>query len=257
MNAHTDWFALWVGIGAALGMLQVVRQAPAARQLDWALAGLGVLASGLLGARALYVFLHPQFYSADPWSALRLWEGGLSWPGGLLGALLAALLARFVLEAPLAVTADRLAPLLIPVAAMCWLGCAAQGCAYGKLLAQDNHWSMPVIDIYGQLSYRWPLQYAAAISLVLAILWVEGLTRDARQPGIYAAVTSFTLALHTLVFSYWRADPLPLVNGLRLDYAAAIGLMALSVLGLLGISLLRLTGSLRETRDGAHTSSAE
>lgn len=229
--------------------MQVVRSAPPARQLTWAWSGLATLAAALIGARALYVFLHPQLFSAAPLDALRIWTGGLSWPGGLGGALIAGLLVKLALDEPLAVVADRLAPLLIPIAAMVWLGCAANGCAYGNLLPEENHWSMPVIDVYGQLSYRWPLQYVAAGSLVLAVAWVDGLTNDARQPGVHAALNALTLALHTLLFSYWRADPIPHLNGLRLDYAAAVGLGVLSILGLIGISLVRLGASLHETRD--------
>ena len=245
-----DFFGLSVGIGASLGLLLVVRDAPPNRQLTWALAGLAVLASALVGARLLYIGLHPVYYAGLPLTQTLRSLDGLSWPGGLAAALLAGGLTALILHAPLAVTADRLAPLFISVSAMSWLGCALTGCAYGNELGEIYPWALPVVDMYGELTYRWPLQYVAAASLLLAVAWVEGVTQGARQPGVRGCLNGLVLSLHSLLFSFWRADPVPLYNGLRLDYAAGIGLGVLSILGLLGIALLRLGSSLKETRSG-------
>lgn len=241
-------FGLSVGIGASLGVLLVVRAAPPARQLAWALCGLATLAAALVGARLLYVGLHPAFYAGEPLLKTLFSPDGLSWPGGLAAALLIGGLAAPILRAPLAVTADRLAPLFILLSAMTWLGCALTGCAYGNELGEIYPWALPVVDMFGELTYRWPLQYIAAGSLLLAVAWVEGVTQGARQAGVRACLNGLVLGLHSLLFSYWRADPTPQINGLRLDYAAAIGLCALSVLGMLGIALLRLGPSLKEAR---------
>ena len=46
----------------------------------------------IIGARLIYVFVYnPQYYFANPFDILALWNGGLSFHGGLLGAIIATL----------------------------------------------------------------------------------------------------------------------------------------------------------------------
>ncbi|MFN3953455.1 MAG: prolipoprotein diacylglyceryl transferase [Pararhodobacter sp.] len=72
---------------------------------------LGVIIGGRLG---FVLFYQPGFYLANPGAILRVWEGGMSFHGGLLGAAAAGLLfARRNGVAPSAVS-DAMA-LVIPV----------------------------------------------------------------------------------------------------------------------------------------------
>lgn len=48
------------------------------------------LVAGVLGSRLVYVLVYqPSYYWNDPLAAIRVWDGGLSWFGGVLGAALA------------------------------------------------------------------------------------------------------------------------------------------------------------------------
>ena len=64
---------------------------PTAKDLDdflfWAMAG--VLIGGRLG---IVLFYKPSDYFSDPISILRIWEGGMSFHGGLLGVIAALIL---------------------------------------------------------------------------------------------------------------------------------------------------------------------
>jgi phosphatidylglycerol:prolipoprotein diacylglycerol transferase len=64
---------------------------PAPEDLDdflfWAMAG--VLLGGRLG---IVIFYKPSEYLADPISILRIWEGGMSFHGGMLGVITALIL---------------------------------------------------------------------------------------------------------------------------------------------------------------------
>lgn len=47
---------------------------------------------GLIGARLYYVIFQWPVFADDPWSILRVWEGGLAIYGGIIGGLLGVLL---------------------------------------------------------------------------------------------------------------------------------------------------------------------
>lgn len=96
------WFALrWYSLayiaGLILGWWYLIRlarrrDAPLSRQhaddfFFWA--AVGIIGGGRLG----YVFFYkPLDYLADPVAILRLWDGGMSFHGGLAGVILAVLL---------------------------------------------------------------------------------------------------------------------------------------------------------------------
>src|SRR6266496_4375226 len=48
-----------------------------------------ILVSGIVGARLLYLLLQWSYFRDNPSHIWRLWEGGLSFHGGLVGALIA------------------------------------------------------------------------------------------------------------------------------------------------------------------------
>lgn len=240
-------FSLLIGIGGSLGLLLVARRAPDRQAFRWTAAGLAVLAAGLLGARLNYALLHPDLFRAAPLDALRFWLGGLSWPGGLLFALLALLTSAAVLRQPLGVTADALFPVFPMVAIMAWLGCGQAGCAYGTEILPESYWALRLPDEQGQLAYRWPLQLTAAASLLLLTWRVErGSGGTFRLPGGQACSVGAALGLHTFVFSLLRADLPPVWHAVRLDLAASGGLILLCMAGLIWLSISQLRVSAAE-----------
>jgi phosphatidylglycerol:prolipoprotein diacylglycerol transferase len=109
------WYALAYIAGIVLGWLLARRlaalapQAATRDQLDdlvtWVTLGI------ILGGRFGYVlFYRPGYYVTAPWEALYVWQGGMSFHGGMLGVALAVLwYARRQRLDPL-VLADRVAP---------------------------------------------------------------------------------------------------------------------------------------------------
>lgn len=51
-----------------------------------------ILVGGIIGARIGYVITHLLSYSNNPISVFYIWQGGLAFHGGLIGAIMAALL---------------------------------------------------------------------------------------------------------------------------------------------------------------------
>jgi len=84
------------GIGTAVGFLAgayLMRPAAAARGVDethlWRLLTRAIVGA-LIGARLAYVLNHLGDYTDRPLEALRVWEGGASLLGGIVGAIVAA-----------------------------------------------------------------------------------------------------------------------------------------------------------------------
>jgi phosphatidylglycerol:prolipoprotein diacylglycerol transferase len=174
--------ALWAGGRAPLTAQQ------AEDVMTWVV--LGVILGGRLGYVAFY---QPGYYLQHPAEILAVWQGGMSFHGGLLGVIVAVAIYGLRVGAPLASLADlgalatpaglflgRLAnfvnaelwgePSTLPWAVV-FPGAAAQACAN-----------------VGELCARHPSQlYEAALEgLVLgAVLWWLALGRGAlRRPGL-------------------------------------------------------------------------
>ncbi len=49
--------------------------------------GLVILLSSVIGSRFLYVITHLGDFRGDPWGVLKVWEGGLTFYGGLVTAV--------------------------------------------------------------------------------------------------------------------------------------------------------------------------
>jgi phosphatidylglycerol:prolipoprotein diacylglycerol transferase len=142
-------YGLAIAIGFAVGVVLAARQArregldPAAMLdlLFW------ILVSGVLGSRVAFVLLHAGEYAglcagdgprafrqilSDCAAPLRLWEGGLVFYGGALGATFAVALFTRRRGWRFGQVADILAPALALGHVFGRLGCFFAGCCFGK-----------------------------------------------------------------------------------------------------------------------------
>jgi phosphatidylglycerol:prolipoprotein diacylglycerol transferase len=96
----------------------------------WDIALWGLL-GGVVGARLVYVLLSWGEFAKNPLSALHLWEGGMTFYGGLFGGILAGVLACRARGVDVWDMAD-LAALAFPIGyAFGRVGCFLNGCCYG------------------------------------------------------------------------------------------------------------------------------
>src|SRR5215470_6731149 len=87
-------FTAWIMIGVGIGIVIMVSNALLRREhwLPWfdvALAGVG---GGILGARAVYVWLNWSYFAVHTNQIADITNGGLDWHGALAGGLLFAIL---------------------------------------------------------------------------------------------------------------------------------------------------------------------
>ncbi|GGX54173.1 prolipoprotein diacylglyceryl transferase [Tateyamaria omphalii] len=120
MELALRWYALAYIVGIIIGWRLVVMALKAPRlwpnqtpplspgqtedMLTWII--LGVLLGGRLG---YVLFYQPGSYLSDPLSIIAIWEGGMSFHGGMLGVILAFWLYTRRHKLPLLTTADAVA----------------------------------------------------------------------------------------------------------------------------------------------------
>jgi phosphatidylglycerol:prolipoprotein diacylglycerol transferase len=156
------------------------------------------LLSGIIGARLLFLLLQvPQ----DGWGAFReahkVWEGGLSFHGGLIAAILAVGIYTRVKRISFLKLADVLAPSLAIGYAFARIGCFLNGCCYG----QETHlpWAVRFIDpvTHTLTAPSHPAQlYAFAISL--GIFGILTRIEKLQQPA------GFTFFSYVVLYSIYR-----------------------------------------------------
>ncbi|MDR3573386.1 MAG: prolipoprotein diacylglyceryl transferase [Anaerolineaceae bacterium] len=215
-----DWFALAVGFGSTLGCWQIAQKAPIGQSWRLVNGAIFTLLGCLIGARLAYAGFHSAYFSSHPLEVLELWLGGLSWPGAVVGAVFTVLILAGIWHMPVMKLADGLAPLFPPLAIGIWLGCWQAGIAYGASAPSSSWWGMPALDETGTFSLREPLQLLAALSILLFFVYLESSTRLFKRPGQLIGITALGISINLLVFSRFRADPVPLWNGIRTDILA-------------------------------------
>lgn len=164
---------------------------------------LGV-AGVIIGGRIGYVlFYNPAFYFDSPSHVFRIWDGGMSFHGGLLGVIVALIIFSRKNKLPFWRVAD-FAAVLTPIGlGLGRVGNFINGELPGRVAAEYVPWSMvfPHIDRFGR--HPSSLYQAILEGVVLAsIMW--WLTRQHRRPGALAAAFLFAYAGCRLFSEFFR-----------------------------------------------------
>jgi phosphatidylglycerol:prolipoprotein diacylglycerol transferase len=91
-----------------------------------------ILVSAIIASRLFYVFINAEMFVSNPVEIFKIWNGGLVFYGGFIGAGLTAVYYLKKQEMPLWKTLDILAPSLAIGHFLGRLGCFSAGCCYGK-----------------------------------------------------------------------------------------------------------------------------
>lgn len=126
-------YGAFVGASLVIGMTLLMRYGrrtglPAQGLLDAAFAS---VIGGIVGSRLLYVIVHARDFLDAPLSALRVWEGGMMYFGGLLVGMVVGMVVAVRRGLPLWASLDTVAPALGAGQALGRLACLIAGCCYG------------------------------------------------------------------------------------------------------------------------------
>jgi phosphatidylglycerol:prolipoprotein diacylglycerol transferase len=92
-----------------------------------------VLVSVVIGARIWYVVEHFSEYRQNLFDIFKIWEGGLVFYGGFIGAILGGLLFLKIRKMKFTTIGDIIAPPLPLGIAIGRIGCFLNGCCYGRI----------------------------------------------------------------------------------------------------------------------------
>lgn len=234
LGFHLRWYGIAVASGAAVAVWLSLRGGKrggsAAETISDAV--LWVTLAALLGGRLLYVIQNElATVSQDPAHLFMVWDGGLSFYGGLVGALLA--LAVFARRRRMA-----LLPLLgvaAPAAAIGQaighVGCLIGGDSYGT--ATGAPWAVVYTNPHAMAPLGIPLHPTQAYEAILlaalfAALWLGRQRLAGLGAGTVAAAYLMGLAVIRFGLFFLRDEP-----------AVLFGLKTAQLLGV-GIALLAL-----------------
>lgn len=176
-------------------------------QLDWTneqvsdlifYAALGVILGGRIG---YMVFYGTEHLLANPLSLFKLWEGGMSFHGGLLGVAIAVALYARRIKKPFFEVTDFIAPLVPLGLAAGRAGNFINGELWGRVT--DVPWAM-IFPNSGGLP-RHPSQlYELLLEGVLLFIVVWYYARKKRPAGCVSAIFLITYALCRLFVEFFR-----------------------------------------------------
>lgn len=131
-------------------------------------AALGVIIGGRLG---YMLFYNSHQFFTQPWTIIKLWEGGMSFHGGLLGVVVALILFARKVKKPLFEVSDFLAPLVPLGLAAGRIGNFINGELWGRVT--DVPWAMVFPNTDGQPRHPSQLYEFGLEGIVLfVVLWL-------------------------------------------------------------------------------------
>jgi prolipoprotein diacylglyceryltransferase len=235
------FYALMIGLGASLGIWRIYQNAPLEQRNEYLNNGLLVQFCILVGARLGYVIQYWNYYQHARREIFLFVEGGLTLWGAIAGGFFGFIMVLSISERQIFQVADALSPMLAPLSIAVWLASWRVGVAYGELAPRDVWWTLPAVDEFGHLSYRFPLQVAAAIAILFPFMWLETVKPFNGIVGMQASMSILILGGILSMFMVQRAD-----SGFLIWNRSPALLASISVLGLGLVNFMWIT--LRELR---------
>lgn len=162
---------------------------------------LGVIIGGRLG---YCLFYKPAYYLSHPLEVFAVWQGGMSFHGGLLGVIVALVWFAVMRKRSWLQVVDFVAPCVPLGLAAGRVGNFINGELWGRFSSSDLPWGM-VFPQSGSMLPRHPsqiYQFGLEGLLLFIVLWLYA--RKARQPGQVAAVFLMGYGVFRFVAEYFR-----------------------------------------------------
>ena len=164
-------YGFFIALGYVASLILVVKlskknKIPPTRIVDLVF---GFLISGFLGGRILYVLTRFDYFWDHPFEVLYIWQGGLVFFGGLIGATIFGTFYIRRHKLPMLPTLDISAIGICIGHAFGRIGCFAAGCCHGTYC--DLPWAVEMSSVHVQENMRnvaiHPSQMYESLSLFL------------------------------------------------------------------------------------------
>lgn len=233
--------------GIIIGLLVTARIASSAPQSllrrGWFDAFLVCFATALIAGRVGFVISEWGYFQARLPLTWRIWQGGVTYHGALLGGVLGVGIWAAVQKRPLWPILDLLTPAFALLHPFGWFACWLDGCAYGKTtVLQGVAWldwmaaSLP--DNFGIFALRYQTQLLGGLS-ALFICLISRRWWGRLPAGTFFLWVLALLSLMRIPLALLRSDPVLLIGAWRINMILDIILVLISLL------LLQYRGSFR------------
>jgi phosphatidylglycerol:prolipoprotein diacylglycerol transferase len=192
---------------------------------------LGTIIGGRLGQ---VIFYEPAYYAAHPIEIVELWNGGMSFHGGLIGVLLAIWYFAHRSKISFLTVADLVA-VICPIAIFL--------VRIGNFI-NSEHWGRPAnvpwAVVFPEVDAvpRHPSQlYEAALEglLLLVVLGIVAQKGGFRRPGLLTGLAALGYALVRIALEFFR-EPDPQIE--QLPYGLTMGMILSAPMAVIGIVLM-------------------
>ncbi len=208
ITIHTYGFLIAMGFLIALSVIQKLAaraQLPVDQVVDltfW------LLLAGFVGSRLLFVITRLDYFATDPLAIFKVWEGGLVFFGGPLGALPVAIYYLKKNKLSLWKTMDVLVPGLVIAHAFGRMGCLSAGCCYGRPTGAE--WGLKfyseLVDRQYHGIFLHPTQLYESSSLFILFLGLLWVFRSKKFDGQVVLTYFMTYPLIRSVVEIFRGD---------------------------------------------------
>ena len=199
------WYGLMYLLGFVLGWLGLRRRA---RRADSPVSpaqvsdlvfhvAVGVIVGGRVGYMLFYGFAGIM---ADPLSVFRVWEGGMSFHGGLIGVLVAVWLFARNIGRPLPAVADFIAPWVAPGLGLGRLGNFINGELWGARASPEAFYAVWVDGVPRHASQL----YEAFLEGLVLFLILWGFSRRPRPMMAVSGAFLFCYGLFRVAVEFVR-----------------------------------------------------
>lgn len=199
---------------------------------------LGVVLGGRLG---FCLFYQPEWYLAHPLDIFKLWQGGMSAHGGIIGVTLVILYFAWSRNKSLFSISDFVTP-LVPLGLFFGrIGNFINGELWGRVADENCPWAM-VFPLSGSPFARHPSQlYEAGLEGIALFVLLWCLSRKKGRPGVVTACFCIGYAVARFTVEFFREPDAYLgfgLFGLTRGQWLSIPVLALG-LALLCVSCMR------------------
>ena len=211
-----------------------------------------IVAGIVIGARLMFVAVDWSEYKGNLASIFQVWNGGLSFHGGMIGVITALILFSVRRRVPFLVLGDLIAPSAMLGYAIGRIGCLLNGCCYGA--PTNLPWGIRFHDEGIVTPPSHPTQiYSSVLSFVFlgVLVWME---RRQKFSGQIAFLYILLSAVERFVMEIWRADVTSTVVALGMTDVQWL-CITMAVVALGALTWLRRRGTALPTKPSLQATS--
>ncbi len=192
-----------------------------------------VFIAGVLGARLFYVIEHAAHYIRHPQDIVLIQKGGLAWYGGLLAAIITALVYLHKKRKRLLEVLDFIVPFVALGQAIGRIGCLLNGCCYGKPSKAGIFF--PVHN-----AVLIPTQAYSTVGLLAIFIILRWAQQRPHRTGLVFCGYLMLYSTKRFIIEFFRADNAVIFAGLTLFQLLSLVMFIAAVIATIRIQKTQL-----------------